>query len=223
MLRFRDTCCGLSTVSPPAHIHPARERGLQRSSPIPTLRINGFTQTICYHSIKAMEKQRNLYSLWILPPAKISNILASIIKKLSQKYKSPIFEPHLTLLDGFSATKEEALSGTKKLFSLMKLFSLSFGEVSFSTTYGQCVFVRIKSNAFLMDYNLLAKKIFKIENSIFMPHMSLLYAHLSMKNREKLATEIKIPTLSFISERLAVTLSTNNPQDWKPLTEYSFR
>lgn len=167
-------------------------------------------------------KPKTLYCLWIIPPVEVTKLLNSIIKKFSKKYKSPVFEPHVTLLDGIYAPKDKALSGTKELFSQIKPFSLSFGEVSFSTTYYQCVFVRIKATAPLMHANLLAKKIFNAKNDIFMPHISLLYGNHPMKLRERLAAEINLPKVSFKSEKMIVVPSTDDPRDWKHLVEYNF-
>ncbi|OGD54692.1 hypothetical protein A3J78_01495 [Candidatus Beckwithbacteria bacterium RBG_13_35_6] len=161
------------------------------------------------------------YSLWILPTDKLKSSLEDVIKKLAKKYNSSLFEPHLTLIGGFNSSLNEIKQGTKKLAYLIKPFIIKTGEISFSTTYYQNVFLRVKSSACLMDVNLKAKKIFKLENDIFMPHISLLYGNQSLKIREQAVSRIKIPEAKFIADKIIVVPSIPDPKEWKHLVEYN--
>lgn len=162
------------------------------------------------------------YTLWVMPPDPVKSILQKIILDLSKKYKTPSFEPHMTLLGDIEVSEEEIMAGTKKLALMLKPFNLALGEVSFSTTYFQSVFVRVKSSAKLMQANLLAKQIFNIENTLFMPHISLLYGNHDMEAREKIAAEIKLPVdLSFQADKIIIIPTTENPKDWHHLAEVS--
>ncbi len=165
----------------------------------------------------------NSYTLWVIPSPEIKKILEDVILKLGDKYKGPYFEPHMTLLGNISCTKEEVIEKTKELCREIKSFEISLGEISFSTTYFQSVFVRVKSSASLMELNLKAKEVFKMENSLFMPHMSLLYGNQQMELREKAVSEVKLPSnLSFKVDKLVVTPCTDDPKDWAHLIEVSF-
>lgn len=161
-----------------------------------------------------------LYTLWVVPPPEIKKILEDVIRELSDKYKGPYFEPHMTLLGNIPCSMEDAVEKTKILCKDIKPFEITLGEISFSTTYFQSVFVRVKSSASLMVSNLKAKGVFKSENGLFMPHMSLIYGDHQMNLREKIASEIKLPdNLTFKVEKLVVTPSTNDPKDWIHLAE----
>lgn len=160
------------------------------------------------------------YTLWIVPQDPVKYLLQKVILDLSKKYKTPNFEPHMTLLGDIEVSEEEILAGTKKLAAGLKPFSLALGEVSFSATYFQSVFVRVKSSAKLMQANLLAKQIFNLPNNLFMPHISLMYGVDNMETREKIASEIKLPeNLSFEADKIIVIPTTKDPKDWHHLAE----
>lgn len=165
---------------------------------------------------------KKLYTIWILPPPSLKKDLQEIIVKLAKKFKSPIFEPHMTLLGDIEIDEESMIEKAKTLASKTQPFSLELGEISFSTTYFQSVFVRVKSTAKLMEANLIAKGIFGKENNVFMPHMSLLYGDQEMELREIISQEIKLPiNIKFKVEKIVVVPSTKNPKDWKHLAEVS--
>ena len=160
------------------------------------------------------------YSLWIIPSSSLKKSLDEIILKLAKKYKSPKFEAHMTLLGDINSDEKTIIQKTKKLVSKTKTFPLQLGEISFSTTYFQSVFVRVKSTAKLMETNLKAKRIFQMDNNVFMPHISLLYGNHKMILREKIAKEIKLPkNKSFKAKNIIVVPSTQTPAEWEHLAE----
>ncbi|EKD91448.1 MAG: hypothetical protein ACD_30C00005G0016 [uncultured bacterium] len=162
----------------------------------------------------------NSFSIWIVPSGDVKKKLEGVILDLSQKYNSPVFEPHMTLLGDISVDEKSVLEKAKILTSKIKPFTVELGEISFSTTYFQSVFVRIKSNAELMNANLAAKEIFGVDNNVFMPHISLLYGDYDMELREKVAKEIKLPSnLSFNVDKLVIIPSFPEPKDWKHLAK----
>lgn len=167
----------------------------------------------------------NKYTLWIVPPLDIKNILEKIILDLSKTYGGPSFEPHMTLLGDIETSEEEILGGTKELVSKINPFALALGEISFSTTYFQNVFVRAKSSARLMEANLSAKQIFHMENSLFMPHISLLYGDHDMETREKIALQVQLPSdLSFQADKIVVvTSSSRDPREWQHVAEFNLK
>lgn len=162
------------------------------------------------------------YSIWITPQGEIQSKLSEIITDLSKKYDAPDFEPHMTLLGDIDLDEETVLEKTEQLVSELKKFPLTLREISFSTTYFQSVFVRVKSTSVLMNANLKAKEIFEYDNSVFMPHISLIYGEHDMVLREKIAAEIKLSeNLSFTAEKLVIVPSTLNPDDWRPIADFS--
>lgn len=167
---------------------------------------------------------KNLYSLWIVPPIRIGEPLQEVIANLSVKNGSPDFEPHITLLGDVSSDLKSLKQKAELLASKLKPFPISFSEVSFSTTYFQSVLVRVKATAALMNANMLAKEIYKVDNNVFMPHMSLMYGNQDMKGREKVVSEVVLPkNISFEVSKLVIIPSTQNPKDWVHIAEFEIR
>lgn len=167
---------------------------------------------------------KNLYSLWIVPPSSLKKSLDEIILKLAKKYKSPKFEAHMTLLGDINSDEKQIIQQTKIFASKIETFPLKLGEISFSTTYFQSVFVRVISTAKLMEANLEAKRIFQMDNTVFMPHISLFYDKHEMKFREKIVSEIELPkTKYFKAESIIIVPSTKNPNEWKHLAKIPFQ
>ena len=163
-----------------------------------------------------------LYSLWITPTSDLKESLDELILKLSKKYKSPRFEAHMTLLGNIDSDEKTMIQKTKELTSETKTFSLQLDEISFSTTYFQSVLVRVRSTDELMEANLKAKKVFQMDNNVFMPHISLLYGNHQMKLRGKIASEIELPKYKYFkAEKIIVIPSTQNPAEWAHLAEIS--
>ncbi len=165
----------------------------------------------------------NLYSLWIIPSHDTKKRLKKVIIDLSKKYDGPVFEPHMTLLGNINSEELECIKKTKVLASQIKPFTVSFSEISFSTTYFQSVFLRIKSSAELMEANLKAKKTYNFKNDVFMPHISLVYADVDMKTRERISNQIKFPNLEFLALELAIVKADSlDPKTWDIVEQIQF-
>lgn len=134
---------------------------------------------------------------------------------MARKYNGPVFEPHMTLLGNIDKDLSEVKQKVKELANRIETLELSPGQVSFSTTYFQSVFVRVNSTAKLMQLNIEAKKLFGMENNVFMPHISLLYGEHDMVTREKAASEVKLSEAPFTVDKFIITPATSNPSEWK--------
>ncbi|MBI2611382.1 2'-5' RNA ligase family protein [Candidatus Gottesmanbacteria bacterium] len=162
------------------------------------------------------------YSIWVVPPEPVYGRLKSIIKNLAGKYRGPTFEPHMTILGNIEKNLDEIKEKTSLVASKLNKLKLTLGQVSFSTTYFQSVFVRVDSTAELLQINLELKRQFRMENTVFMPHISLLYGDHDMQTREKVANEIKMTQSSFTVDKFIVTPVTQEPDRWKYTMEIPF-
>lgn len=165
------------------------------------------------------------FSLWIVPPPNFAKPLEEIIFRLSKEHNSSSFSAHMTLIGDISGDEKTIFERTKELASSTDQFPLILGEISFSTTFFQSVFVRVESSGALMDLNLKAKEIFGVDNNVFMPHISLLYGDHPMSTREQIASELELPSdLSFNAEKLTIIPTpTMIPKDWKSIAEIPLR
>lgn len=162
------------------------------------------------------------YSIWITPSEPVFGQLDKIINDLSVKYNAPVFKPHMTLVSGVEQEADQIKEVAEQLASSMEELPLSLGPVSFSTTYFQSVFVRINSTAQLMQLNIDAKKLLNVENTFFMPHISLLYGDHDMKTREKVVSEIQLEPVSFSGDKILIIPEVPTPSEWEPAGIFSF-
>jgi len=163
------------------------------------------------------------YSILAIPPEPVYGQLYNIIKRLSKKHLGPLFEPHLTLLSNIDIDLNLIQEKIEKLTNNLNPFELSFDCISFSTTYFQSVFIRVKSTAELLQLNLDVKKVLDIENTVFMPHISLLYGDHDMRTREQIATKIKIPPVSFTINNLSIWPEVADIDKWKDIKTFYFK
>lgn len=163
-----------------------------------------------------------IYSIWVVPPEPVYSQIKDCIIELAQRFDSPIFEPHMTLLGNIDKDISEIEEKVKDLASSIDKLELSLGSVSFSTTYFQSVFVRVNSTAKLMQLNIETKKLFGMENNVFMPHMSLLYGGHDMLTREKIAQCIKIESEKFLVNELFIASTGSGLKGWSNTVRITF-
>lgn len=66
-----------------------------------------------------------------------------------------------------------------------------------------------------MQFNLDLKNELKIENNVYMPHISLTYNDFDMSMREKIVNSIHFAEEKFEIESLAIIKELPDPNDWK--------
>ncbi|HJX59385.1 MAG TPA: 2'-5' RNA ligase family protein [Patescibacteria group bacterium] len=158
------------------------------------------------------------YSLWITPNGEAKATLDSSVKDLSAKFHGPTFEPHMTLLGPIYGEIDEIVAKAGLLAKQIKPFQVSLGQIDFSTTYFQCVFVRVQTGTSLLTARSFAQKTFN-DTTVFMPHISLYYGNDDIGQRKNIAKSINLPRLEFLADKIIVTPATQNPQEWEHLAE----
>lgn len=165
------------------------------------------------------------YTYWILLEKSLQSTLQSAVDQLAIRYGTPPFEPHLTFLGGFTDDQSLAISKAPEIASLLRGMRMTVGSVEYSTTYFQNVFVRVKPSIQLMEGYMRARAVVGLPGeSLFMPHISLLYGNLSMREREQasefvVSTFCEIKNASFLASKLIVTPFTQDPAGWEHLVE----
>lgn len=162
------------------------------------------------------------YSIWVIPPEPVFSQVQSVVQTLSLQYTGPLFEPHLTILGGVEAELPQVIQATKTIAASCNQLQLTLDAISFSTTYFQSVLVRVQATAQLLQLNLDLKKALVQENTLYMPHLSLLYGNHDMPTREKAASQIQLPPLSFAVTSFVIVPSTLDPSEWQHLATVPF-
>lgn len=168
-----------------------------------------------------MEKAKG-YSLWLMPSGDVYNRLAKTISQLSREYSAPNFEPHVTLIGSLIGSREEILTKTAKVASLIQPYEIRLTEVSYLDEYFRSLFVKVEETRDVLNANLRAREIFKRqEDPRYMPHLSLMYGNFSRRIKEGIIAEIgKECAMSFKARSIHLFSTSGEPKDWYRVKEF---
>lgn len=172
-------------------------------------------------------KRKEEYSLWIVPPNNIYEILADMIVRLSHKYSAPTFEPHVTLLGDITTSKESMISKTAELSKIVKSFEVRLTTVSYLDEYFRSLYINAAKTNEIMEAHQKARRLFNINTkggSIYRPHLSLMYGHYSMQVKEEVVSEIGSEfNMVFTATSICIVLSSPNInlKDWRIVKQFN--
>ena len=157
-----------------------------------------------------------------MPEGHSATRLKGIIEDLGARFKSPLFEPHITLLGQAAGSKEEVLGKTAALAKSLTAFELNSNGLGFLDRYFQALFVKIKEAPGLMDANRIACQIFEREPALpYMPHLSLAYGDFDVREKERAIAGISDGTnFSFIADKIHLYATEGDPEDWHPIKSF---
>ena len=104
-----------------------------------------------------------------MPPKKESKFLKSIITDMSNKFGGPIFDPHLTILSGFTGNEKLLLDKAEYFSRIIKPFLILFNEISTANHFFCSLFISIIKSSELELAKILAEKVFDFQMSNYMP------------------------------------------------------
>ncbi len=157
------------------------------------------------------------YSLWLEPSGGIAYKLQERIKKLSQKYNTPLFPPHVTLLGGLDSSQTELIPLTNTLASSVKPFELKLTKAGYLNTFYQALFIHVQENYQLRELRKNACQLFDCsDRQDYMPHLSLLYGDLSQKEKEKILNVIgREFYIRFPVKNIVLMQTDETPDKWR--------
>lgn len=145
---------------------------------------------VYFSIIQCMEK----YSIWIEPGGKIKENLSTIIKQLSEKFGTPIFTPHVTLLGGFEGEEDGTLNNMAQLQDIVRPYVINLtGKIKCEDVWSRAIIDLIEKNDTVIQAFEIARKIFDIQTTSYVPHASLMYTRsisVSMEERLKAASKL---------------------------------
>lgn len=165
------------------------------------------------------------YSIWLMPSGKAYDVLCKIILRLSRKYNTPYFEPHVTLIGEISGSENEVVSKTANLASFLQPFKIEFRRVGYTNEYFRCLFLMAAVTDVIMKANHAARKAFGVETSKeYMPHLSLIYGNLLPAAKKEIIADIgEEMHASFVADRIALFSTADRPEDWFMVKEFSLK
>ncbi len=159
---------------------------------------------------------------WIQSDSSTQAAFQSEIDRLAEKYSTPTFEPHLTLVSGFMSEPAEFARSVEEIVSAVQLPTLACTRIGISTTPFQCVFARIQEAPELLElYLLLRDRLKTNEQGFFMPHVSLMYNVASIQERWNIASSIALPQQTYPAAKVVVaTTPSVDPSTWQIYGEF---
>lgn len=163
------------------------------------------------------------YSLWLTPDSQSGEQLNKTVIKLHQKFKTPLFTPHVTICGSFMNIENVMEFLKNSTFSTLEK-PFYFASTDIGNTYFQCVYYSLVHDELLVTLN---AKIESIEGRVgkrFHPHVSVVYGDLS-DNQKSEAQEIAsndCPPL-FIPGTLSIVPTGKDIEEWKPIFEIKLK
>ena len=152
------------------------------------------------------------FSVWLVPEEEDKNYLDKIIGELSQKYKSPIFIPHLTLFVDVKEDEEDLKAAVDEIFKDVRPFKIKKKNLGQSDNFFKTVFIEFEQNEiFKKLYNDFCLEIEKRDFSLFKPHLSLLYKNIDEHERLYIIKNLNIKDEFKIG---SVMINRNDPDDY---------
>lgn len=172
-------------------------------------------------------EQSATYSLWLEPTGDTAYKLQQRIKELSNKYDTPVFSPHVTLLGGLTASKTELVPLTDTLASSVAPFDLTLTKAGYLNTFYQSLFIHVEQNEGLTYLHKNACRLFDCPEEYekeYMPHLSLLYGDINQKQKEKILNNIgREFYIRFTAKKVVLMHTDGKPEQWKKIHTAMFK
>jgi len=156
------------------------------------------------------------FSLWLMPEGPAYERFSETIARLSGRFGTPGFEPHVTLLGELPGPEDVVLEKCGDLARHLRPLTLRPTAVDHGETYFHCVFVKIEPTAELRTARERALELLGGHDVAFHPHLSLLYGDFSAREKEGVVAEVAREVGShFEARHVEVVATMGAPESWR--------
>lgn len=165
------------------------------------------------------------YSLWLEPDGNVAHRLQEKIRKLSNKYNTPMFEPHVTLIGTLEQSLPELIQLTDMLAGSLEPLELLLTKTGCGNTFYQSVFVHVDNSKGLRSARRLACRLFNVDDpEDYMPHLSLMYGDMTREEKERILNLMEREYQMRFTVRYVRLVKTEGlPEEWKKVHSAVFR
>lgn len=165
------------------------------------------------------------YSIWIMPDGKAKSRLSKIILKLSERYKSPKFKPHVTLIGGFTGEEKNLLAKTKKLSKSIKKFKIKLTKTAYLNEFFRALFILVRKDGTLAKNHEIAIKEFTLpKNKKYLPHLSLIYGNFSKKTKEDVIKNTgRVFNMKFEARSIYLVHCNEKDMEWTIIKKFPLK
>jgi 2'-5' RNA ligase len=159
----------------------------------------------------------NCHSLWLVPRGTAHLKLSEIIRALSERYGTPRFAPHVTLLGRVLKPRREIIGITREVASEHKAISIKLMQPAYTSDYFRSLFIEAEpTNALLAARKLAVERFGMSAKYDFRPHLSLLYGDLCEAQKQAIIANLgnNFPK-RFSAESIDVYATESRPEQWR--------
>jgi len=163
------------------------------------------------------------YSLWLVPEESALSKFLKIIGDLSEKYNSPKFEPHITLLSRIEGEEDDLIKKTEELVSFLSTLTITLESFGFSKYPHKALYLNVKKTDELLSAHEKASEIYS-HNAEFAPHMSLLWGTFDIDLKLKIIEELGEQNDTFKISSVELYDITNEDENlWKCIEKINIK
>ena len=157
------------------------------------------------------------YSLWLMPDAEHHRQFADVIARLAERFKTPVFEPHVTLLGGLLGEERAIVSRISEIVRTMRPVEIRTAALHSQDDYFRQLFAQVEKSRPLMETRARVKVLAGGRRERpYSPHLSLMYGSVPYQERESLMMEMGGELVTeFETKILHVVDTAGPPERWR--------
>ena len=162
------------------------------------------------------------YSLWLMPEGEVQRQFADIINRLSERFGTPPFDPHVTLLGGLHGGERDIVTRISDIVRTMRPVEIRTSTLHHQEDYFRQMFVQVEKSRPLMETRARVKVLAGGRRERpYSPHVSLMYGNVRYQDREALLMEMggEIVT-EFETKTLHVVDTAGTPERWRRVASF---
>ncbi|HEY1385917.1 MAG TPA: 2'-5' RNA ligase family protein [Dongiaceae bacterium] len=163
-----------------------------------------------------------LHSIWLMPSPGNEAVLRSIVEDLAGRFASPLFQPHLTLVEEQKHGLAELASACRTLAAETEQFSAQIQGIGINHLYFRSLYAVFQPEGALMRLRRGMVEALSLGTvGAFMPHVSLLYGVEAGMEKEQARTALEhdLRGTSVCFDRICVVASAKTI----PVAEWAVR
>jgi 2'-5' RNA ligase len=160
------------------------------------------------------------HSIWLMPPSDQEEFFAAIVRSLAKRFDSPVFQPHLTLVEDMPRSCDELKPLAEQVAAAVASFEAAVETVEESELYYRSFYARFPVTSQLRTSKEKAVDLFKVGSvESFMPHISLAYGVAkSLEKADAIAVlRNKLQGMSVRFDRVCIVSSSQQTpiEEWR--------
>lgn len=159
------------------------------------------------------------YSLWLVPEkdSQAYRLLSKYIQSLAVKHKSPLFEPHITLLGGIQDSEENIRKKTLKLLGVLTSLEIHTRDIGSCESYFQALFLKVALTKEILQTYEKSRQYFALPKKEYFPHLSIAYGEFSQDKTRLFRKSLTIPNFNFSVKTIELWRTEGSVDQWEKI------